>query len=107
MAWPIELGHHVHVGPLVDAFVEPRLFGLVARDQALEPVVADLVFNGQVQIFICAFGDMDRRDGWVFHTAFVALPGLDGGDDIERVFADEGGAEADGVFDVFDAMMPG
>ena len=61
--------------------------------------MAHLVFNGQVKFLVGALGDIDSGDGGIFHAAFVALSGLDGGDDIERVFADEGGAEADGVFD--------
>ncbi len=69
----VEIVHHLAVGPIVDALVEPGLLDLVVREHALEPVVADLVHRdvlGQANAGPCehrvALGRDQRR---ILHAA--------------------------------------
>ena len=52
----------------VDALVHPRVFTLVAAEDAVEPVVADLVDDDRFQARVAAVGADDRHVG-VFHAA--------------------------------------
>ena len=52
----------------VDALVHPRVFTLVAAEDAVEPVVADLVDDDRFQARVAAGGADDRHVG-VFHAA--------------------------------------
>lgn len=46
----------------VDAFIHPGIAAFVGAEDAIEPIMADLVFDCQVQFFVCGFiGGFLRR----------------------------------------------
>ena len=59
----------------LDAFIQPRVAAFVRAEDGVEPVVAHLMFNGQVQLLVRALGDMDRGDGGIFDDRLRRLAG--------------------------------
>lgn len=89
----------------VHALVHPGIAPFVAAECGIEPVVAYFMFYEQVEVFGCMWCG-DGGDGRVFHSAQGAGGGFGDADGIEGIFSYKGGAEADGVLDVVDAVLP-
>ena len=89
----------------VNSFIHPGKAALVGGQDAVEPVVADPVFDREVEFF-GRRADIDGRDGRVFHATGGAHFRLHRGDNIVGIFSDEGGSEADGLLDIIGTVRP-
>jgi len=89
----------------VDAFVHPGVTSFVRAQSGIEPVVTHFVLQQQIKIPGCGLG-CDAGDRGVFHSSGRAHFYFGGAGCVVGVFADESGAEANGIFYIAGGVLP-